>query len=910
MSQSEAKKRIAELVAKYKKLSPTEIKSYSEEDTKNSFIKPLFQALGWDFGNRQEVSAEEHIKSSGFIDYGFYLNSRAKFYLEAKKLSSDVHKVEYADQAIRYAFNRVVTWAVLTDFESLKVFNAQAISKYLGDKLVFEIPYSQFLERFDQLWLLSRESFEKDLIDKWAEEIGKKLQKVSVTDTLFKDLNKCREILTRALHQWNPKVSREDLDEGIQKLLDRLIFLRVAEDRKIEEPVLRQLIRDWKTRKENKSTIYQSMTVKFREFDDIYNSNLFDEHPFEKWEEHDDKTEEVIEILYGKPGYYDYDFKYIPADTLGTVYENYLGYQLAQSEKSVNVSQNARKRKEQGIYYTPTYIVDYIVTNALKPVLDKCESVQELKNVKVLDPACGSGSFLIRAGDMIFQKYKELNSPGADFLIKDMILRENIFGVDLDEKAVEIARLNLLINALDSRVKLPPLDKNIKNGNSLISGTDVELEKAFGKNFRDKKPFNWAEEFPQIFKRSNPGFDVIIGNPPYVGSLELSSSGLRNDKDYFKNNFGSAIGNFDLYILFIEQSLGLLRSSGQFSFIVPNKFLVNDYGLNIRKMVLSKELTKLTDFSHLPVFHGAAVYPIVLVINNSESKDNSNTLLGISNERFEISYKRKAQKDWLKTQNSIMSLDDNSEANPILQKIELVSEKLGDVAKVSSGTTGFDYQNYGRLISDTKKPKSVKFVITRNIHPYTVNWGTKIHYLKSSFSAPYLELDDSVVTKGRQDLYKNPDKILIRGMAKKLIAGIDQEGFALGVGTYAITDSEIDNFLLLGLLNSKILNFYYRTKFKSKHLAGGYLAFNAGQLKQIPIHKSGKNEGGLPAEIKSLSTKMFNLSQELKDQTENSTKWHTLKSEIERTDHQIDQLVYKLYNLTPEEIRIIEARSD
>lgn len=905
MTKSEAKQRIAELVKKYEREKATgKIKSYSEEETKKDFIMPLFKALGWDVDDKNEVSAEENVKAAGRLDYGFYLNGWPKFYLEAKKLSADLHSEEFAEQAIRYAWNRGVTWSVLTDFESLKAFYAQSISPNLNDKQFLNIPYSKYIESFDQLWWLSKEAFGQNILDQEAEKVGKKISKVSVTDALYKDLNECREILTKSLHTWNPEVPRDLLDEGVQRLIDRLVFLRVAEDRGLEKQTLIPMLREWDAGG-RKQHIYQSMIKKFRELDDIYNSNLFSKHPFEKWEEYDETTEKVIEKLQGKPGYYDYDFKAIPADILGNVYENYLGYKLAQSEKGIEVSKSARKRKEQGIYYTPTYIVDYIVTNALKPVLDKCENVQDLLDVKVLDPACGSGSFLIRALQVIYDKYLEMGDKGGE-MRKIQILTNNIFGVDLDEQAVEIARLNLLINALDSRMKLPKLENNIKNGNSLISGTDAELEKAFGKNYRDKKPFNWREQFPEVFNRPNPGFDVIIGNPPYVGSLELSSSGLKNDKDYYKNNFDSAIGNFDLYVLFIERSLGLLRSNGEFSFIVPNKFLVNDYGLNIREMILNRKLTKLVNFSHLPIFHGTAVYPIVLVVNNSEREDDFCTLLGTSSENFEISYQKKKQEDWLTTQGSIISLDDNSVTNPVLQKIESISEKLGNIATVSSGTTGFDYQNYGKLISDTKKSGSVKFVITRNIQPFFVDWGKKIHYLKSSFNSPYFELDGLVVTKGRQDLYKDSNKILIRGMARNLIAGLDREGVALGVGTYAITNSRIDNFLLLGLLNSKVLDFYYRTKFKSKHLAGGYLGFNASQLKQIPIRKFDKGKGHIPDEITALSAKMYKLHQELNDQTENSNKWLSIRSEMEKTHHQINQLVYKLYNLTPKEIQIIE----
>ena len=348
MMQQDAKQKIQELVEKYEKVKTSRsVSKYTEEETKKDFILPLFRILGWDVDNRNEVTAEEH-QSAGRVDYGFYLGGRLKFYLEAKPLRSDLNREDYANQAVKYSWNKGATWAILTDFESLKVFNAQDIDSSLANKLVFEIPYAQYLKRFNQLWLLSKKAFTTGLLDKDAEEHGKKLQRVSVSLLLYKDLDKCREILSHDLYQWNSEVDRDLLDEGVQKILDRLIFLRVAEDREIEPPTLLPLIRDWDS-EGGKKHLYESMVEKFRELDEVYNSNLFSKHPFEKWQEYSWATEKVIKILEGKKGYYEYDFAAMPADVLGSVYENYLGYRLSQSKKGVTLSKDAKKRKEYGI---------------------------------------------------------------------------------------------------------------------------------------------------------------------------------------------------------------------------------------------------------------------------------------------------------------------------------------------------------------------------------------------------------------------------------------------------------------------------------------------------------------------------------------------------------------------------------
>ncbi|KKS35362.1 MAG: hypothetical protein UU95_C0002G0068 [Parcubacteria group bacterium GW2011_GWC2_42_12] len=513
MNNEQAKEKIKELIDKYHSVAASgKIKTYSEEETKLGFIQPLFEALGWNVFDKNEVTAEEQI-SGDRVDYGFYLNGRIKFYLEAKPLKADLYREEYAKQSIRYSWNKGVTWAVLTDFEGMIVFNALSPEKSLAGKKYLSFTYEEYLTRFDELWRLSKEAFGEDLLDKEAEKVGKKLQKISVTETLAKDLNECREILTRAFLQWNGKVDPHLIDEGVQKLLNRLIFIRSAEDRKIEPLTLMPLIHEYRgSGKAGQISPYQAMVQKFRELDKIYNSNMFDEHPFEKWEEFGGATEKVVDILYGKKNYFEYDFSVIPADVLGNVYESYLGHQLKKSKKQEESGKNLKKRKEQGIYYTPKYIVDYIVTNALGPVLDKCKSINDLQKIKILDPACGSGSFLVAAMNFLIKKYEEFGAK-PDGYLKIQILQQNIYGVDLDQQAVELARLNLLLNTFDSQTKLPNLGGNIKNGNSLISGTDEELEKYFGKNYRDKNPFNWQEEFSDVFKQG--GFDCIIGNPPY-----------------------------------------------------------------------------------------------------------------------------------------------------------------------------------------------------------------------------------------------------------------------------------------------------------------------------------------------------------------------------------------------------------
>src|SRR3989338_8121189 len=615
MTKEEAKNKVTQLVVRYEEVAKLKKdRAYSEDDTIREFILPLFEALGWNTASKDEVSGQDNIKGSGRPDYNFRINGITQFYLEAKKLSADLESHEYAAQVINYSWNKSVTYAILTDFEGIKVFNAQRIdTTNIMDKLVFEINYSDYISDFETLWLLSRESVVDKSLDTYAEKHGRKEKSLSVSSLIKKlneDIQWCRERLTAAFSACNvsKKIPRDLLDEGVQKLLDRLIFLRVAEDRGVEPNILKNLLREAEN-SSNEQTPFQAMTHIFRELDKVYDSNLFTYHPFEDWEEYDGALKEVIQKLYGRTGYYEYNFKYMPSDVLGSVYESYLGYKLslAQSKSKnlfgdkntvVSIGKDHKKRKEQGIYYTPPFVVDYIVRNALKPVLDRCQSISDLKKIKVVDPACGSGSFLIKALEAIAEKYREFGTNDA----KRMIILENLYGMDLDNQAVEIARLNLSINSLDRKEELPLLEKNIKNGNSLA--------------------VNWREEFPDVFNQG--GFDVIIGNPPYIKEFvnKDAFNGLHESRYYQ--------GKMDLWTLFACISIDLLKEGGTMSFIAPNNWVSNAGASIFRDKILKEgELKTFIDFGDYKVFEQAGIQTMIYVFEKKKP-----------DEKYEIDYLR------------------------------------------------------------------------------------------------------------------------------------------------------------------------------------------------------------------------------------------------------------------------------
>lgn len=963
MNKNLAKEGVSELVEKYKYvISLKKEKTYSEEDTINGFILPLFNILGWNTRDKDEVSSQEHIPGSGRPDYNLKINGISQFYLEAKKLSADLDEEKYAFQVINYSWNKGVTYAVLTDFESIKVFNAQRIEKSdLMDKLVFEIPYDRYIEDFEILWLLSKDAFKEKSLDKYAEKHGKKEKPISVANVIKRlnaDLQWCRERLTESFSGCNAekKIPRELIDEGVQKLLDRLIFLRVAEDRGVEPNILKNLLREVKSSKDSHAP-FQVLVSKFRELDKLYNSNLFSEHYFEEWEMWDGALEEVINKLYGKQGYYEYNFKEMPADVLGSVYESYLSYKLSatkiinqtlfnQNGEKILVHKDAKKRKEQGIFYTPLFIVDYIVRSTLKPILDKCHNLDDLRKIKVLDPACGSGSFLIKTLEIIAEKYQEFGVE-PEFAKKRIVL-ENIYGVDLDYQAVEIARLNLLINSLNSRELLPKLDKNIKNGNSLISGTVKELKSRFGKSWRDKKSFIWEEEFPEVFRQG--GFDVIVGNPPYIKE-DINKSAFEglHDSLYYQ-------GKMDLWTMFACISIDLLKDNGIVGFIAPSSWVSNAGASIMRNKIISEgELKTFIDFGDYKVFEQAGIQTMIYVFEKRipsqkyyveylkiEDKDidEGKLILNIFGEKKKIGIEPDELKD------KYLVFNEN-EKDLLLRKIKSLSNYQINEKDIGNGIDVLqDFVTDKHLkslpIKEVKKGEGI-FVLSNEeveriapteqeknyLKPYytTVEINRYLSNKHSNYKIIYADKYFREHIQEFPNLKKHLDKfskILTSAYAPYGLHRPREEKFFISGHIFSIRKTKRPAFsfvdfpayvtrpfmildigkinpnYVLGLLNSKLIYFWLKNKGK---LQGDQLQIDKEPLLELPILISDKGE---QRKIMDLVEKMISLNKELQIISFKSDLKDKIKSEIEKVDEKIDQEVYKIYGLTEVEINIIE----
>jgi hypothetical protein len=396
-SQELAYAEIEKLVTNFKNMPAAQRKGMNEMQTRLGYILPLFRALGWDTSNINEVSPEEKV-SRGWVDFSFRIGNVPRFFLETKKVNEDLNDPRWVKQAIDYAWTKSVTWALLSDFEGLRVFNAEWKESNPFSAQFIEFGLDEYLRDFERLWWLSKVETVSRRLDAEAEKVGKKVKRLPVSQHLFDDLRKWRENLFKNYKAFNLGYSSAQVDEAVLRLLNRLIFIRTAEDREVEDNRLRTLVRVLKDKKQI-NQLDRELAVLFRKLDGTYNSELFARHFSEELQIPPTDLEEVIEGLYEK-NYARYNFNALDADVLGTAYEQYLGHVVAESEGETHVEEKKKKRKSQGIYYTPTFVTKYIVRQTVGKYLEE-NGYHPSRPPRVLDMACGSGSFLIEAFDVI-----------------------------------------------------------------------------------------------------------------------------------------------------------------------------------------------------------------------------------------------------------------------------------------------------------------------------------------------------------------------------------------------------------------------------------------------------------------------------------------------------------------------------
>jgi len=886
---------ISQLIDKYEGLDTRRLKQFNEENTKKDFILPLFRHLGWDVTNSDEVAAEEK-SSNGRVDYAFKIGGVSKFYLEAKPLREDLNqRPDWAKQVITYAENKGVTWAVLTNFKQLVVFNAEWDEPALERARFLNLTYQEYLPAFHKLWWLSRDSVEKGVLDEEARQVGALKPKLPVEKSLLDQLLRWREELFNQIYQHNKDRGLDflQIDELIQQFINRLIFIRSTEDRGIEENKLRAALHQWRD-SGHKGELVERMRAIFHEFATLYDSDLFP--LLDTWNSlfvESDTIEKIIEGSYERPTRLaGYDFAAIDPKVWGAVYEQYLGYvaQEAKEEAKKKVAQarllgfeapafelEARriKRKQQGIYYTPEFVVDYIVKETVGRFIEE-HSYNDIFNIKILDPACGSGSFLIRAYDELLHYHarQQGKSPAElDHLERRTILLRNIFGVDLDRQAVEITRLSLLLRSLAQREILPSLADNIREGNSLISGTEEELKKYFGDNWRDKKPFNWEEEFRDIM--ANGGFDVVIGNPPYGAELN------ENEKTYLDkkySQFKSQVKNSAIY--FIYKAGELLNSKGAHSYIVP-KSLCYSLGWNKCAGFVMSGLQKLIDTGK--AFEKVKLEQVIFVkVVGDESSSYINGLY----DGYEVREFAEVGKNVFAEHNVLLTGQTIEEMKIIKKIIGRFNGRWADYVSIERGL------NWQSQVG--KKHGSSPIHRGAQLSPYFLDKATDFIDLKKFSKNEYqYQLRPKVLNQLAIAHVQNPYPHFY------LQAALDLENRLVfeTISCTFVKDDSVNIKFLLAINNSKLFawllyKFVYSNAIRSTRYDEQYIG-------KVPCPSFGEINQKL------ITQTVEQILAITKDEgyLSNLTK----QAKVKELERQIDQKVYELYGLTEEEIQIIEA---
>ena len=694
-------RRVKELVADFRAnekfyLSP----AYQEQEARRDFIDKFWLALGWDVNHdtqknplEQEVKVErkEHSNSQRRADYAFYLHPNyrdVRFYVEAKKPHGDIATADNYFQINRYGWSGKTKIGILHDFEQFEIVDCRLepnIDKALSRNIrKYKYPDYEDAEKFAEIyWIFSHEAVANGSLEKFNATLPKRrardVEPSEIDDSFLKMLDQLRDELARLFKNKNPKLDGDCLTEITQRTLDRFVFTRFLEDKFIEP---QRIISTFGSR----GSAWDDFIAASRRLDKIYNGVVYKHNDWldEKVKIDDAAFAEICRRFshVNSP----YDFNEIPIHILGSIYERFLGKVIVTTDKRARLEEKPEVRKAGGVYYTPEYIARYIVENTVGKAIEG-KTPAQIAEMRFADIACGSGSFLLGVYDLLIRHHTRYYNENRDkariagkvkkdhkadveeredglhltLYKKREILLANIYGVDIDPQAVEVAQLSLYLKLLqdetpgsarqyyldfEQQALLPKLDKNIVCGNSLI-GTDILTGQLFASDEEKKlNPMDFEQRFPTIFSRGRGnesglretaapldfgfpgvplhgafsykkkkgakvapptvpefegGFDAIVGNPPYVRQESLSAI-----KSYLESHYQSFDGIADLYTYFMERSLRLLKSGGLFSYIVSSSFLRTTYGEPLRRHLKNVgTIQRVVDFGGLPVFANA-----------------------------------------------------------------------------------------------------------------------------------------------------------------------------------------------------------------------------------------------------------------------------------------------------------------
>jgi len=938
--------------------------SYNETQVRLEFINPFFEEMGWDIANKQgyseaykDVIHEDAIKVGGVTkapDYCFRVGGVRKFFLEAKKPSINIKDAYHpAYQLRRYAWSAKLPLSILTDFEEFAVYDCR-IKPSKKDKpstsRIFYFKYSDYIDRWNEIKnIFSREAILKGSFDKYVESPKIKRGTAEVDTAFLQEIERWRDLLAWNIALRNPILTQRELNFSVQKTIDRIVFLRICEDRGIESYGRLMAL-------QNKNNIYKNLFQLFHKADEKYNSGLFHFKKEKGREAFDNLTpnlivdDKVLKDIFKNLYYPDspYEFSVLPSDILGQVYEKFLGKVIRLTPKHRAIIEDKPEvRKAGGVYYTPTYVVDYIVKQTVEKLVEgkKPGPRGAVSKLKILDPACGSGSFLLRAYQFLLDWHRDQyvkNDPKiwakgktprlyqtdkGDWRLttdeRKRILLNNIYGVDIDAQAVEVTKLSLLLKVLEGENEqsigkqmalfqervLPDLSNNIKCGNSLVESDFFENQQMnlFSEDELYRiNIFDWNAEFMEIMK--NGGFDVVIGNPPYIFTREQITE---IERLYFSKNYKATYEKHNTYMLFMEAMLRLLKVSGKGGFIVPNSWLTIESSYLLRNMFIPY-LHSIADLNY-KVFDAVSMEPCIFIISGKKRNDSVLVLRAGDKDAFKLLQYTNIQRDrWSKEskQRIVFSSDDG--LMRVVDKIIAVTKSIDHFFDVRSGLqayekgkgrppqTALDVKNHIFDRDHWEDENSFRYLQGKDIGRYQLNW-----------SGMWLQYGPWLSQPREFEIFSRP-RVLLREITSDLpyclkATYLSESVYLNNKSILNILNPENDIeelICLLGILNSKIISIYYKQRAvkSSRKIFPKVVIRNMREFPYPIIEKKQKKTLAILVE------QMLDLHKKLNEAKTPQAK-DILIRQIETINKQIDQLVYKLYDLTDDEIKIVESEA-
>ncbi len=997
VSKDEAYKLVEQLVQRFgEQINSYKSSEYNETLTRRDFIDPFFKALGWDIDNSQgyaeayrEVIHEDKVKigkATKAPDYSFRLpGGKRLFFVEAKKPSIVVKDdISVSYQVRRYGWNAKLAISVVTDFEEFAVYDCTKKPNPTDKSSIARIKYMTFdkyLDEFEYLWeIFSKEQVLKGSFDKYVKSDTVKKGTTTVDKEFLLSLDTWRNYLATSICIKNKQLDEDEINFVVQQTIDRLIFLRIAEDRGVEP------YGQIKASVNAKGDSYQNLFFNFKKADEKYNSGLFD---FKK----DTISENLVidnkviktivnEMYFPSP----YEFSEIPIEILGSVYEQFLGKQIKiDSAHRVKIEEKPEVRKAGGVYYTPQYVVEYIVKNTVGKLIEG-KTPKQVSDIKIVDPACGSGSFLIGAYQFLLDYHKNYytdngtktgkkdspTTPQGNLTSaeKKRILLNNIYGVDIDTNAVEVTKLSLLLKCMEGETEtslaqqyqlwheriLPTLDNNIKSGNSLVDNDYYDEIIDFEPNVEKKiKPFNWKKAFPEVFFNSKPtlkqelkaqvykiqnqankdkdnadyliqkfsskleepsnaygngGFDIVIGNPPYLGGREWKTEN-GNVYNYFIDRYKVAEYQFDIYALFWEIGIRILKPNGLIGYITPNTWLNNQSNTKLRTYILENtSIHSIVDYSKINVFEQATVLPITTILEKTKTHtDLTEIFVPIENQL--ILKNCVNQNIWIDGNLNIINIDLNEDDLKLRDKIEIESVELEKLAMVKRGIQLYETgKGIPKQKSSDAKDKIyeasekiddsyMKFLEGKDIYLYHYIWKNR-----------WIKYGENLAARRDSTLFEGERLAIRRIVGNTLIGAYFSERIGISQLLHIVKPFKPDDTkYLLGILNSKLIAFYFRKKYNRQDKT--FPEIRIYELASLPI-KIVENNNNEQLKLRDNLIASVELMQKLNEEllsTKLPDKIEQLKTHIEHTGNRINKIVYQLYGLEKPEIDIIEGNN-